>query len=216
MTLVYGHRGASAQRPENTVEAFRHAEELGAGGVELDVHVAGDGSLAVVHDPQLPDGRLVNRLVAAELPSSVPLLDAALAACGSLTVNVEIKQAPVAPVIDAIRRWGGEAVVSSFDARVVDEVRAVAPDVATAQLTFLPDRPVGELVAWIASRGHGRWNPYAPALDADGVGLARAAGLGVITWTVDDPVRIAELASWGVEAIITNDIPTALEALGRA
>ena len=45
--------------------------------------------------------------------------------------------------------------------------------------------------------------------------LAHAAGLGVNTWTVDDPARIAELAAWGVDGIVTNDIPTALAALGR-
>ena len=44
------HRGASALAPENTIEAFRHAVEAGAGGLELDVHMTRDGHIVVIHD----------------------------------------------------------------------------------------------------------------------------------------------------------------------
>jgi glycerophosphoryl diester phosphodiesterase len=53
MTLVVAHRGASGQAPENTMEAFRRAAELGADAVELDVHLTADGQLAVIHDETL-------------------------------------------------------------------------------------------------------------------------------------------------------------------
>lgn len=38
-TLVWAHRGASGYAPENTLEAFRKAIEMGADGVELDVQL---------------------------------------------------------------------------------------------------------------------------------------------------------------------------------
>ncbi len=44
------HRGASAEAPENTLEAFRLALESGAGGLELDVHMTRDGRVVVIHD----------------------------------------------------------------------------------------------------------------------------------------------------------------------
>ena len=50
MTLVVAHRGAAAVAPENTMEAFRLAVEMGADAVELDVHLTADGKLAVIHD----------------------------------------------------------------------------------------------------------------------------------------------------------------------
>jgi glycerophosphoryl diester phosphodiesterase len=50
MTLVVAHRGASAQAPENTMEAFRLGVEAGADAIELDVHLTRDGQLAVIHD----------------------------------------------------------------------------------------------------------------------------------------------------------------------
>ena len=41
--LIIAHRGASADHPENTVEAFVGAREQGADWVELDVRQAADG-----------------------------------------------------------------------------------------------------------------------------------------------------------------------------
>lgn len=47
---LYAHRGASAERPENTMPAFERAAELGVHGLELDVHRTRDGHLLVAHD----------------------------------------------------------------------------------------------------------------------------------------------------------------------
>jgi glycerophosphoryl diester phosphodiesterase len=48
--LIFGHRGASAVAPENTICAFRRAHELGADGVELDVTLTRDRVPVVIHD----------------------------------------------------------------------------------------------------------------------------------------------------------------------
>jgi glycerophosphoryl diester phosphodiesterase len=53
MTVVVAHRGASAHVPENTMDAFRLAVEMGADAIELDVHATRDGKLAVIHDDTL-------------------------------------------------------------------------------------------------------------------------------------------------------------------
>jgi glycerophosphoryl diester phosphodiesterase len=50
VTLVVAHRGASAQAPENTMEAYRLAAEAGADAIELDVHLTQDGQMALIHD----------------------------------------------------------------------------------------------------------------------------------------------------------------------
>src|SRR6266511_1473205 len=51
--LVLGHRGASAEAPENTLAAFRLAVAQGADGVELDVWRCGSGEVVVSHDEDL-------------------------------------------------------------------------------------------------------------------------------------------------------------------
>jgi len=48
--LVLGHRGASADAPENTLAAFRLAMDQGADGVELDVWRCATGEAVVAHD----------------------------------------------------------------------------------------------------------------------------------------------------------------------
>lgn len=45
-----GHRGAAAVAPENTLPGFRHARDVGADAVELDVQCSRDGALMVIHD----------------------------------------------------------------------------------------------------------------------------------------------------------------------
>lgn len=47
---LYAHRGASAERPENTMPAFERALEIGVDALELDVHLTRDGQFIVVHD----------------------------------------------------------------------------------------------------------------------------------------------------------------------
>ena len=50
MTLVVAHRGAAAAAPENTMESFRLAVDMGADALELDVQLTADGKVAVMHD----------------------------------------------------------------------------------------------------------------------------------------------------------------------
>ena len=54
----FAHRGASGTHPENTMDAFRAAVELGAEAFELDVHRSADGHVVVFHDDAL--GRTTN------------------------------------------------------------------------------------------------------------------------------------------------------------
>lgn len=48
--LLYGHRGAKGEAPENTVAGFRYARALYLDGVHLDVRLSADHELVVIHD----------------------------------------------------------------------------------------------------------------------------------------------------------------------
>jgi len=52
-TKIYGHRGASEYAPENSMEAFQMAYDMGADGIEFDVQMTKDGYLVVVHDEEI-------------------------------------------------------------------------------------------------------------------------------------------------------------------
>ena len=47
---ILGHRGASAQAPENTKAAFEMAYKMGADGIETDLQLAADGTIVVHHN----------------------------------------------------------------------------------------------------------------------------------------------------------------------
>ena len=53
-TLVWAHRGASGYAPENTLEAFQKAVEMGADGVELNM------ALEDAFGVSIPDEELAN------------------------------------------------------------------------------------------------------------------------------------------------------------
>lgn len=51
--LVIAHRGASGLVPENTLAAFQRAIELGADGIEFDLHLTSDEAVVVHHDDRI-------------------------------------------------------------------------------------------------------------------------------------------------------------------
>lgn len=214
VTLVIAHRGASRAAPENTVEAFRLAVEMGADGVELDVRRAADGQLVVHHDAALADGRLITRTPSTELPDSIATFDAALDACDGIFVNIEIKNDPTEPDYD-ITEWVAHAVtarlvgrgggprwlVSSFRRETIERVHQVLPSVRTAWL--VPELTERVLAACVEG-GHAAVHPWVGALTESQVYAAHGHGIAVNTWTCDEPARIAELIAWGVDGICTN------------
>ena len=48
--IVYGHRGARGEAPENTIAGARHAIERGVRHLEIDLRLSADDELVVIHD----------------------------------------------------------------------------------------------------------------------------------------------------------------------
>lgn len=217
MTAVIAHRGASQAAPENTLEAFRLAKQLGADWVELDVRRTSDGVAVVHHDAHLADGRRIGRLHADELPNYVPSLAEALQACEDMSVQIEIKNLPDDPDYDSenlvaadvarlIAEYLGpeRALVSSFNVDAVDAARNADSSVRTALICGIvaPDQAIARARAHEMVSVH----PFDAMCDASFVRRAHEAGLLVNVWTINDAARMAELVSIGVDGIVT-DVP---------
>lgn len=63
---VQAHRGGAGLMPENTIEAMKHALDMGVNTLELDLQVSKDGLVVVSHDPYFhprysirPDGSYI-------------------------------------------------------------------------------------------------------------------------------------------------------------
>jgi glycerophosphoryl diester phosphodiesterase len=226
MTEIIAHRGASKQARENTIAAFRLAQTLGAHWVELDVRRTQDGAMAIHHDPYLPDGRVICDTSAADLPAAVPNLAAALDACQGMGVNIEIKneegepdfdgdETMAAAVVSLLAERGGrdKVLISSFHLPTIDRVRELNSDIPTAWLVELVS--VGTLDQ-LVGHGHRVVHPWVKKLTQQVVVDCHARGIRVNTWTCDDPARMTELISWGIDGICTNVPDVAVKAIAAA
>ncbi len=225
--MVVAHRGASADHPENTIEAFIGAKEQGADGIELDVRLSADDVLVLHHDAHLPDGRMVREVMSDELPESVPSLAEALEATNPLFTNIELKNLrsdpdyeaaeglsiAVAGLISAFEAHD-RVLVSSFDLDAVLRIRSTDPLVPLGWLVWGqadPARLIGRVEAHRLQAIH----PHDLLVDASFVRRAHDVGVTVNVWTVDDTTRGLALAEMGVDAIITNTPALMKAALER-
>ena len=48
--LFLGHQGTYGERPGNSLSGFRRAIEIGAHGIETDLHGTKDGRIVLMHD----------------------------------------------------------------------------------------------------------------------------------------------------------------------
>lgn len=232
---VWAHRGDSAHLPENTLAAFAAARATGADGVELDVRLDASGEAVVFHDDDLArlcgrPGR-IERLSASERAAlrvagahPVPTLAEALAACGPLEIDVELKSpgagraGPLAAKVGAVIRESGAGeriIVSSFDPLALLQVRRHAPELALAYLFHAEQALPLRLGLPAPIAGCAAVHPDERLVTAAAVERWHARGYAVNTWTVDDPDRLRALARIGVDGVCTNDPATALRALGR-
>jgi glycerophosphoryl diester phosphodiesterase len=184
--LVMAHRGACWNAPENTLEAFELAIEEGADYVEFDVRDR-DGELVICHDPDPPAG-------VATLEETLGLL------CGRVGLAVELKESNLAErTLQALHKHDvddGELIFLSFLAKELDTVLQLQPGVRTGlHLGAEPDPSRGTRF-W----GVGFAEPTAPLP----IRLAQSLGLATLVFTVNEPVRMRELADLGVSGIFSD------------
>ena len=234
--LILGHRGASAEFPENTLEAFTAAVKQGADGVELDVMRCASGELVVCHDEELsrlakkrwvvertPWWKLKRADVGSALgfrPARIPLLEEVLEALPEpLIVNVELKCEDLSDRGLAVevgrlleRRSEGERIlVSSFNPLCLVRLARAFPSVRRG-LLIDPDRGwFHQAWVWQPLVGRDTVHPHHSQCTQDRVDFWHARGLKVAAWTVDDLALARTLRQMGVDIVITNQ-PAKLRA----
>ncbi|MCA9970390.1 MAG: hypothetical protein KC425_09245 [Anaerolineales bacterium] len=228
--LIIGHRGASADAPENTLAAFALARAQGADGIELDVQLSADGRLMVFHDTRV-DRTTNGRGRVSEMPASalqaldagqgqpIPTLDEVFALLGAdFLYNVEIKdwgwrdrgtETAVAACIHQ-HNLDQQVLVSSFNPLALRRIRPRL----TRSTPLALIREGGWLrYGYLLASGQAD-HPHHSLVDAAYMAQAARRGWRVHVWTVDDPAEARRLAQLGVHGIITNRpgfIRTALE-----
>jgi glycerophosphoryl diester phosphodiesterase len=228
--IPYAHRGGGGERPENTMVAFDAAVKLGYRYLETDVHTTTDGVLVVFHDDDLePVSDRRGRI--RDLPYSevrharvqgepIPLLTDILEAWPRARVNIDAKHDECVPtLVDTLARLGAHdrVCIGSFDTRRVHRLRRLTGgrvctwmgcrDILRLRLASFHDRMPGRFpdCAQVPVR-YGRM----PIVDRTFVRGARARGVAVHVWTINDREKMGELLDLGVDGIF-SDRPTLLK-----
>jgi glycerophosphoryl diester phosphodiesterase len=242
--LVFGHRGARAEAPENTLAGFAYALRQGVLALELDVRLTADGELAVIHDATVDRTTdatgPVAAFTAAELsrldargghpewpaPVGVPRLAEVLdATAGRARLAVEIKtDAPerlerlCAVLVEQLR---GRARRSRARRRVT--VTSFDPAALEVMRRLAPALPRAFIGAYdtpatleTALRLECRQADVPVARGTvEVVRQAQAQGLRVVGWLGNTEQELETLLRWGVDGI-TSDVPAWALAFLRA
>jgi glycerophosphoryl diester phosphodiesterase len=240
-TQVLAHRGYHHDGPwENSLGAFGAGVRLGVDQLELDVRRTRDGVLVIHHDPAVEDGRKIADLDFAELPplpdgQRIPTLRdvASFATRTGAHLAVEFKeegyeQEALGQLLERLPREQFDVI--SFSRDTIRAVESFDPQIRTGLLEprmpeWLRSSAFYPAARWFMDTFH--WHPSLSAaakVGADFVSAeqklltddftrdAHERGLGVMAWTVDDPIRMRELLAMGVDGIVTNRPDLALEA----
>jgi glycerophosphoryl diester phosphodiesterase len=200
--IVFAHRGASWDAPENTLEAFELAVDQGADYVEFDVRIGADGTLVIHHDA-----------IPSDPPPGMPTLDATLATLrGRVGLAVDLKEAEAVPrtlaALQARRVPAEDVVLLSTRTRDLRQAQRARPDFRyVLHLGRRPD-PTAATSFWGVTFKDRFARPRQ---------LALSLSLGLVTtvWTVNDPARMEELARLGVDGLFTDRPAFLRDVLGR-
>jgi glycerophosphoryl diester phosphodiesterase len=228
---VYGHRGAAAHEPENTLRSIKEALRQNVDIVEIDVYALRTGELVVIHDEDVDrttNGHgAVMKMRFEELRSldagkgeKIPTLDEVVELInGQVPLNIELKGPDTAePTANSLKSYFEKSslaptdfLVSSFNHNELEKFHKLLPDI---QISALFDK-IPDNFAEIAQRvGASIISPRARRITKEIVDEAKANGLEVTAWTVDDGKQAKKLSSIGLKGVFSNDpirIKTALE-----
>ena len=233
---VIAHRGAAHDAPENTLAAFKLAWQQGADGIEGDFHLTREGEIVCIHDADTKrtagQARKVAEATLAELRqldvgswkgepwrgTRIPTLDEVLATVPEgKQVFIEIKSGP--EILPALKQalagsglQSGQAVVMSFDARVIVEAKRLLPQLKALWLTdFKANQKTGvrpsaiEILQTLEKIGADGVGCRAhPVVDQAFMQTLRTARKEVHLWTVDDVAMAKRYLQLGADSLTSN------------
>lgn len=134
----------------------------------------------------------------------------------------EARRRIVLAVAEVLREYGvtSRTIMHSFDWALLEHCQELAPEMPTSFLSQLPDNEAdkgedpatepgllleaGNIPALVKERGGKIWCPYYLDLTQEDLLSARALGLRVAVWTVNETEDIQRMIDLGVDAIVTD------------
>jgi len=222
--IGFAHRGARANAPENTLEAFVLAVRLGATGLESDVWITRDGEAVLDHDGGVRQGlrkRRIADLDRAELPEHVPTLEELYAEVGTeLDISLDVKDvAAFDRTVAVARAAGGSAMERLWLCHHrVDQViawREACADVRLVDSTFLGHMPEGteQRAAALARAGIDAVNLHHSEWTGGLTALFHRFEVLCFGWDAQHDRILDQLLDAGVDAVYSDHVDRMADAV---
>lgn len=230
--IGFAHRGARAERPDNTLASFARAVELGATGLETDAWLSADGVVVLHHDGWFRRGWRrwpVRAIPRRQLPPSVPSLAELYASCGvALELSVDVKDPDVAaPLLEEARiaaasehLWLCSAHLSQLVAWRALDARAHLVHSTTWRAIppsgrDRPDDAMAEHARRLADAGVDALNLHHESWTASRVERVHANGRAAFGWDAQSAAAIERLLDLGVDGVYSDHVGRLMAAIAK-
>ena len=220
---ISAHRGASQERPENTLPAFERAIEIGVDAIEMDLLATRDGTLVVRHDDTIETKRsrqYIRELTFTELQAidvgkgeKIPSLEAVFEAVrGRCPLILESKGDGLVNLLATFlrrKKWDQQIHVTSFLPSEIVQFAKEFPEIERSVTSSALPTHYETLLRECQTK---QLSLHRGFLTEDLVQRLKGEGITVRVYTVNWPKEAALFESWGVDAIFTDD-PAAMRTL---
>lgn len=220
--IAFAHRGARAERPENTVEAFLRALELGANGLESDAWLTSDGEVVLDHDGVMGPlwrRRAISACRRDELPPHIPTLGQLYQACGTdFELSIDVKDPAVLSPLVAVARGADAAErlwLCHHDWRPMAAWRRQVPECHLVESTNLAWMKEGlaARVSALAAAELDAVNLHRTQWSEEAVREVHAVGLKAFGWDAQTSDDLASLVAVGVDGVYSDHVERMVTAL---
>lgn len=223
--IGFAHRGARAERRENTLDAFTRALELGATGLETDAWITADGAVVLDHDGVVGPRwrrRPISTALREDLPGHVPTLGELYSECGTgFELSVDVKDPAALEALLAVSRSfdaAGRLWLCYHDWRVMAAWRPLAPESRLVESTNVHwmKEGLGGRAAAVAAAGIDAINLHRSQWDPSRVREVRSCGLYCLAWDAQEPGDLAAVVDLAVDGVYSDHVARMMAAIAGA
>lgn len=203
-----------AHAPENTLESFQVALDMGATGIESDVWLTADGIPVLVHDRKIGPAyrrRAISRLRSDELPGHIPTVEDLYRLVGAdVPVSLDMKDPDAfEPTIEVVRRFGPAAEPNLWVCHPeLVSLTSWRPQTTARLINSIKSRSLPDglerRAAELAQLGLDGLNMFHSEWAGGKVTLLHRFGLLALGWGATHSREVAEVVDVGIDAVYSD------------
>lgn len=237
--IVFAHRGYSGKYPENTMLAFEKAIDIGANGIEIDVHKSKDNKLVIIHDEdiqrtfngkgeirdftlkELKEFKNREDNLAENIKCAIPTLEEVIDLIKDkedIVLNIELKTDVINydeienDVIKVVEKYKMEnrIILSSFNYESIKRCKKINPNIKTGMLYHYK---IFDPISMAKEINADAIHPNAELVTKKLIDESHKNNLKVNTYTVNSKELMKKLKEWNIDGVFTDYPKLLLEVI---